>query len=150
MSQHDYLGIRGKWISRIQEYDLEIKPTSKIKGQGFAKMLTEENERALDVGKKKDTKISLEIHEDLQHHEWSKDIVFYLKNLSHLDHLKVHKKRALRLKAVKYCLNQEGLEWRNPKGLILGYVDEVEAQRLIEEVHNGFCGGHCVARTIAH
>jgi len=69
MSQHDYLGIRGKWISRIQEYDLEIKPTSKIKGQGFAKMLTEENERALDVGKKKDTIISLEIHEDLQHHE---------------------------------------------------------------------------------
>ena len=40
MSQQDCLGIRGKWVSKIQEYDLEIKPTKLIKGQGLAKMLT--------------------------------------------------------------------------------------------------------------
>ena len=36
MSQQDCLGIRGKWVSNIQEYDLEIKPTKLIKGQGLA------------------------------------------------------------------------------------------------------------------
>ena len=40
MAQQGCLGIRGKWVSKIQEYDLEIKTTKLIKGQGFAKMLT--------------------------------------------------------------------------------------------------------------
>ena len=47
MSQRDCLGIRGKWVSNIQEYDLEIKPTKLIKGQGIANMLTQGNEKAL-------------------------------------------------------------------------------------------------------
>ena len=32
LSQHDCLGIRGKWMSNIQEYDLKIKPNKLIKG----------------------------------------------------------------------------------------------------------------------
>ena len=49
MSQQDCLGIRGKWVSKIQEYDLEIKPTKLIKGQGVAKMLTQGNEKYLGI-----------------------------------------------------------------------------------------------------
>jgi hypothetical protein len=36
LSQQDCMGTRGKWVSKIQEYDLEIKPTKTIKGQGLA------------------------------------------------------------------------------------------------------------------
>ena len=39
----------GKWVSKIQEYDLEIKPTKLIMGQGVAKMLTQGNEKALGI-----------------------------------------------------------------------------------------------------
>ena len=49
MSQQDCLGIRGKWVSKIQEYDLEIKPTKLIKGQGLAKMLTQGNEKYIGI-----------------------------------------------------------------------------------------------------
>ena len=49
MCQQDCLGKRGKWVSKIQEYDLEIKPTKLIKGQGLAKMLTQGNEEALGI-----------------------------------------------------------------------------------------------------
>jgi hypothetical protein len=35
-SQQDCLGVRGKWVSKIQKYDLEIKPTKLVKGQGLA------------------------------------------------------------------------------------------------------------------
>jgi hypothetical protein len=49
LGQQDCLGVRGKWISKIQEYDLQIKPTKLIKGQGLAQMITEGNERALDL-----------------------------------------------------------------------------------------------------
>jgi hypothetical protein len=40
LSQQYCLGSRGKWVSQIQEYDLEIKPTKIIKGQGLEKMMT--------------------------------------------------------------------------------------------------------------
>jgi len=36
-------GRRGKWISKIQEYDLEIKPTNLLKGQGMDKLMAESN-----------------------------------------------------------------------------------------------------------
>ena len=35
--------------SKIQEYDLEIKPTKLIKGQVLAKMLTQGNEKSLGI-----------------------------------------------------------------------------------------------------
>ena len=37
LSQQDCLGVRGKWVSKIQEYDLEIRPTKLVKDQGLAK-----------------------------------------------------------------------------------------------------------------
>ena len=49
LSQSEGLGTRGRWIAKIQEYDLEIKPTKLVKGQGLAKMLTEGNEMALGM-----------------------------------------------------------------------------------------------------
>ena len=40
---------RGKWIATILEYDLEIKPTKLIKGQGLARLMVESNCNALDI-----------------------------------------------------------------------------------------------------
>ena len=39
---------RGKWIAVILEYDLEIKPTKMIKGQGLAQLMAKSNLKALD------------------------------------------------------------------------------------------------------
>lgn len=39
LMQGDSYGKRGKWISKIQEYDMDIKSTKLIKGQGLAKLL---------------------------------------------------------------------------------------------------------------
>jgi len=39
----------GRWIAKIQEYDLEIKPTKLVKGQGLAKLLIEKNCEAMGV-----------------------------------------------------------------------------------------------------
>jgi hypothetical protein len=36
-------GRRGKWIAVMLEYDLEIKPTKPIKGQGLAKLMSQSN-----------------------------------------------------------------------------------------------------------
>jgi hypothetical protein len=45
----DIDGRRSKWIAKILEFDLEIRPTKLIKGQGLAKLLAEANCKALGV-----------------------------------------------------------------------------------------------------
>ena len=40
---------RGKWIATMLEYELEIKPTKLIKGQGVAKLMVESNLHVLDI-----------------------------------------------------------------------------------------------------
>jgi hypothetical protein len=47
--QPDLDGRRGKWIAKILEFDLEIKPTKLIKGKGLAKLLAESNCKALGI-----------------------------------------------------------------------------------------------------
>ena len=81
MSQQDCLGIRGKWVSNIQEYDLEIKPTKLIKGQGLAKMLTQGNEKTLGIifqnsGPKQCVSGELQ---RLEKHPWNINIILFLR-----------------------------------------------------------------------
>jgi hypothetical protein len=47
--QSDSDGKRGWWLAKIQEFDLEIKPTRLVKGQGLANLLAESNFRALSI-----------------------------------------------------------------------------------------------------
>jgi hypothetical protein len=49
LTQDNPYGRRGKWIAIILEYDIEIKPTKLIKGQGLAKLMVESNFHALDI-----------------------------------------------------------------------------------------------------
>ena len=42
-------GKRGKWIAKIMEYDVNIKPTKLVKGHGLAKLLANSNCQALGL-----------------------------------------------------------------------------------------------------
>ena len=44
-------GRRGQCLSKIQEFDLEVKSTKLVKGQGLAKLLTESNFRVLGLNR---------------------------------------------------------------------------------------------------
>src|SRR5713226_7413123 len=49
LTQPDSEGKRGKWIAKIMEYDVDIRPTKLAKGQGLAKLLAESNFQALGL-----------------------------------------------------------------------------------------------------
>ena len=95
LTQEEGLGPRGRWVAKIQEYDLEIKPTKLIKGQGLAKMLAESNEKALGLVDQ-DMVCQINVPKSspnllkLQQVEWYSDIIFYLKNLTCPSHLVGH------------------------------------------------------------
>lgn len=114
-------------------------------------MLTESNEHALGINyEENEPNAPSENILRLEQHEWYTDIIFYLRNLTTPSHLISQKRRALRLKASKYCLVNEGLGWKNPDGIILRCVDGQESRRLLAELHTGLCGGHFAAKTTAH
>jgi hypothetical protein len=54
----------GKWLAKIQEYDVEIKPTNLVKGQGLAKLLVESNYKVLDLNALSTNIVAIESEED--------------------------------------------------------------------------------------
>jgi len=72
--QKECSGTRGRWITKIQEYDLEIKPTKLIRGQGLSKMMMENNLNAIQGIQVSEQANALTI--SLEHCPWYSDIFF--------------------------------------------------------------------------
>ena len=49
LTQPDADRRREKWIAKMIEFNIELKPTKMVRGQGFSKLLAEENCRSLDI-----------------------------------------------------------------------------------------------------
>jgi hypothetical protein len=60
------------------------------------------------------------------------------------------KARALKLKAIRYCLIDQALYWKDPQGVLLRCLDPQQAQKVIFDFHSGLCGGHHFWKTTAH
>ena len=60
LTQLDPEGKRAKWIAILIEYDLEIKHTKLVKGQGLAKLMTQSSIHFLEINLL-DTSIGTEI-----------------------------------------------------------------------------------------
>ena len=43
LTQPDIDGKRAKWISKLMEFDVEVKPTKLVKGLGLGKLMAKEN-----------------------------------------------------------------------------------------------------------
>ena len=80
--QPDIDGRRGKWIAKILEFDLEIKPTKLIKGQGLAKLLAESNYKALEINfineQTESSNRGSQSTVPLSSCPWYKDILYFL------------------------------------------------------------------------
>jgi hypothetical protein len=61
LTQPDIDQKRAKWITKLIEFDIEVKPTKLVKVQGLAKILTEENCDLLDINFIGESSASLQI-----------------------------------------------------------------------------------------
>ena len=78
------------------------------------------------------------------------DIIYYLKNgysPSKLDHTK---KRALRLKAKQYQLVNDVLFRINYDFVLLRCLEKSEAEKVLQELHDGPAGGHYAGDATTH
>lgn len=143
----DLDGKRGKWIVVILEYDLEIKPTKLIKGQGLAQLMAESNLGALDIN----MVVALDeqqglpdptVEEKFQSSPWYYDILYVLTHLNAPPELSKTKARFLKIKARNYCILNKFLYWKSTNGLLLKCFLENEVERNKQEFHARECGGH--------
>jgi hypothetical protein len=159
--QPDIDGKRSKWIAKLIEFDVEIKPTKLVKGQGLAKLLAEENCRLLEINlvsinaenvqsseNKEGEEMQVSAH--LADCKWYNHIIHFLQTLSVPSDLTKTQGRALKLKAINFCINDNLLFWKNPIGLLLRCVNQEEAAKVMIEFHNSECGGHHYWKTTAH
>ena len=73
---------------------------------------------------------------------WYKDVIYFLQELRPPDDLQRNMEKALKLKAVRYCLIDQVLYWKDPLGVLLRCLDPQEADKTMAEFHSGLCGGH--------
>jgi hypothetical protein len=85
--QADIDGRRRKWIAKILEFDLEIRPTKLVKVQGFARLLAKSNCKSLGVNfintcsKNQQAELSntsSQVIPPLAECAWYRDIIFFL------------------------------------------------------------------------
>jgi hypothetical protein len=85
LTQLDNDGKLSKWIAKLLEYDMEIKPTNLVKGHGLAKLLDDSNCRAMGVdyicnnsGNSHPQTNNSQFNEKIVESKWYRDILYFL------------------------------------------------------------------------
>ena len=136
------------------EYDIEIKPTKLIKGQGLAKLMAESNCQALDInfiaaidneGEMATPLISQAFSES----PWYVDIIYVLQNLQAPPELSRTKSRFLKMKSLRFCKLDNVLFWRDHESILLNFLLKEESDKVLQEFHACDCGGNLYWKTTA-
>jgi hypothetical protein len=129
--QSDSDGRRGRWLDKIQEFYLEVKPTKIMKGQALTRLLTKSNFKALginnfeshdyllDIEEIDDQAPIIHIEDKFSSSAWYRDIVTYLLTLQCPNDMTPSKARTLKLHAIKYCTVDGKLYWKDLMGFLL-------------------------------
>jgi hypothetical protein len=124
LNQHLREGEWAKWMAKIQEYDIEIKPLKVFKGQGLCKLIANSDYV--------DGMISILVGEPLDDLEWYGDIVFYLRSNNFPFTMNPKERTILKMKENQYVVIVDILFRRNYDGILLRCVDENQAQELMK------------------
>ena len=135
LTQSEPNGRRAKWIATLLEYDIEIRPTKLVKGQGLAKLMAQSNCEALGVNFFEPCIEIISKAEERQVHpyfiasSWYNDIIHVLQHLQAPLELSKTKARFVRLKAAKFHIIKSYLYWKDPCSILLNCLFEEEAKR---------------------
>ena len=138
------------------EYDIDIKHTKLVRGQGLAKLMTQPSIDFLELNLS-DTSVVSEIENnekeicaDYLTSPWYVDIIYVLKNLQDPPDLSKSHARSMKLKSAKYCILDGYLYWKDPEGILPNCLLEIKVMEKINEFHKKDCGGHLFRKTTAY
>jgi hypothetical protein len=149
MTQPEPQGRRGKWITFMMEYELEINPTKLIKGQSLTKQMAQSNYDVLgikfiiDLSESPQESIITWVSHKFIDSPWYVDIIYVLKNLQDPPRLSKTKDRFLKLKATKFCILDNSWYLKYPGGIFLSFLLEDDTKKPIREFHtDNYKGNH--------
>jgi len=163
LMQPDADGRRAKWIARLIEFSIELKPTKLVRDQGLARLMAEENCKTLDInlintisekgGQAEETaepRRHWSLAENLASCDWYFVIAQFLLKLEVPPGFSSSQARTIKLRVAKYCIHENMLYWRDPSGVILRFLDKEQSMEVIQQFHSSLCGGHHYWKTTAH
>ena len=120
LTQPDVDGRRVKWIAKLTEFNIELKLTNLVRGQGLAKLLVEENCRSLDIdfmgtiaenGQREEEEVAKpgeqqSLAKKLASCDWYLAISKFLSKLEIPLGLTQSQDRTVKLRAAKYCIHE--------------------------------------------
>jgi hypothetical protein len=134
LTQHDPEERRGKWIASMFEYDLEIKPTKMVKGQGLTNLMVHSNCNATwmnfiaDLSECPQEENLVQVPQHFIDSPWYGDIIYVLENLQAPLGMINTKARFLKLKVVNFCILDNSLYLKDPRGILLSCLLEDDAK----------------------
>eukprot|EP00253_Pinus_taeda_P004580 PITA_04580 len=153
---------RAKWIAKLIEFNIELKPTKLVGGQGLARLMAEENCRTLDMDfiimTSENGQVAKEtakpgknqtLAENLASCDWYSAIAQFLLKLEIPLGLSPSQARTIKLRAAKYCVHENLLYWRDPFGILLRCLDKEQSMEIMQQLHSNMCGGHHYWKTTA-
>ncbi|XP_016681170.1 uncharacterized protein [Gossypium hirsutum] len=141
--------LKGEWETRdpklISYRKLVLELIEEFDDITFLYLPRDENQMANALA----TLTSMIKEEENDSHLWYQDILQYVKNREYPNQATTNDKKALRRLAIVYVLDGEILYKRGNDQALLRCVDDVEAKKILEEVHEGICGTHANGFTMA-
>ena len=137
LTQSDPDGRRGKWIDVLLEYDLEIKPTKLVKGQGISQLMAQSNYDVLRINslidsseETRDQESKLQVSQEFLSSPWYKDIIYGLQHLQAPIGMDKTREKLIKLKVVKFCILDGFLYWKDLGGILLRCFLEEEENKI--------------------
>ena len=139
---------RGNCVTALQEYDLEFKPASIVKGQGLCKLMTENGKNDEHAWEDEAELHLMDVCPLFTAPEsWYRDLMHYLQAGLLPEHWN---SRALRLKSASYQIVEGVLFRKNYDEVLLRCLEKEDATKVMTELHDGPAGGHFLGDTTAH
>ena len=137
----------------VQKFDLDIKPTKLVKGQGLFKLVAEYWDQ-VNEDPRWENELALWCREasyvSPRKESWYDNLNYLLHHGTCLENLNPRERRSLRLKSTQYRLINSELFHVNYDGVLLRCLKREDADKNLKEIHDGPVGGHFVGNTTAH
>jgi hypothetical protein len=146
------------WLSKIQEHDLTIVTSNTIKGCDLSLHLAKHAETSEEIDEQ-DSSLSTLFYIDnqilpLSEHPWYKNLAYYFQNQRCPDNLDTHQRIRFHLESARYVIIGDFLFRIYDDGMLLRFVNNEEAHKLLQETHGSsnffiHVRGHFSAKTTA-
>jgi len=142
---------RAGWITKVMQYDVEIKITKLVRGRVLSEQLVTSSKDEVE----EEEEVLLIIEEEHQDGtttvgtSWVNDMIQFLQTGRCPTGLDKAKRRYFRLQSIPYVLIEGILFRKDFNGVLLRCIDTDQTDRVLHEFYDGTTGGHFAPRTTA-